>query len=364
MSSVLKKNSDKLFQYEVLADSMQSALQNILWDEQSKYLMNQNGDRKDTHYYMGSLLAPAFGLLDSEKSDELVTTATRQLVDPAIGVRTVTPPDFHTAESISFFKFAGDEAGQPFYYINGGVWPHDNAWYALALKNTGRVDDALRFMKTTMTLDGIAHSPMGVPAMYEYRFADTASTEFGKIDKPSFLWAGGFYLYTLYHLFGVDEHEWNISFAGPLPSSSGQVHYSFAYGKKKEVTLQGKGKYLQSCFVDGKNLPSLVLPNEIQNANSIVFVFGNVTSPYLQNINSYLHSVRYDAKRKVLNIHCSSFLNHQTVATVISPVQPKRTLIDGTKPVATRTSSTEEGVYEIQMKFSASTKEQTLQIEF
>ncbi|HMD14758.1 MAG TPA: amylo-alpha-1,6-glucosidase, partial [Bacteroidota bacterium] len=364
MSSVLKKNSNKLVTYELLADSMQAALQHTLWDEHSKYLMNWNGNQKDTHYYMGSLLAPAFGILDVEKSDELVATASQQLVDASIGVRTVTPPDFHTAESISFFKFAGDEAGQPYYYINGGVWPHDNAWYALALKNIGRVDDALHFVKTTMTLDGIVHSPMGIPAMYEYRFSDTTSQEFGKIDKPSFLWAGGFYLYTLYHLFGVNENEWNISFSGPLPSSSGSVHYSFAFGKEKMVVLNGKGKYLQSCSVDGKNLPSLVLPDGSERGNTVDILFGNVKSPYLQSINSALHSVQYDEHGKVLKVRCSSFLNHQTVATVISPVKPKRVLVDRKKLTALHTKLLSDHLYAIQLNFAGSNKKQIIKIEF
>lgn len=364
MTSTLKKDFHQLVNYETLADSMQAALQRDLWDDHVNYLMNWNGNRKDTHFYMGSLLAPSFGVLNDAKSDALVKTATKELLDSQIGIRTVTPADFQTAEAISFFKFAGDEAGQPYYYINGGVWPHDNAWYAIALKNVGKTDEAVRFVKNVMTLDGVARSPMGIPAMYEYRFADTTSKEFGKIDKPSFLWAGGFYLYTLYQLYGIKENEWNVSFAGPLPSSSESVHYSFAFGKGKDVTVSGKGKYLQACVIDGENIPSLVLPSSIQMASKINVRFGSVQLPYLQNVNSMLHAAGYNEKKKALTIQLSSFLNHHTVATIVSPSRPRSTSVDGKKLTSVHTTEISRGAYEVEVRFTSSNTTQTLEIKF
>lgn len=364
MTSTLKKDFHQLVNYETLADSMQVALQRDLWDGHVNYLMNWNGNRKDTHFYMGSLLAPSFGVLNDAKSDALVKTATKELLDSQIGIRTVTPADFQTAEAISFFKFAGDEAGQPYYYINGGVWPHDNAWYAIALKNVGKTDEAVRFVKNVMTLDGVARSPMGIPAMYEYRFADTTSKEFGKIDKPSFLWAGGFYLYTLYQLYGIKENEWNVSFAGLLPSSSESVHYSFAFGKGKDVTVSGKGKYLQACVIDGENIPSLVLPTNIQTASKINVRFGKVQLPYLQNVNSMLHTAGYNEKKKALTIRLSSFSNHHTVATIVSPLRPKSASVDGKKLKSVHTTEIFRGAYEVEVRFTDSNTSQTLEIKF
>ena len=46
-----------------------------------------------------------------------------------------------------------------------------------------------------MTLDGIINSPNGQPAMYEYRDSNFNNPkEYGKIDKPQFMWAAGLVL--------------------------------------------------------------------------------------------------------------------------------------------------------------------------
>ncbi len=363
MSATLRKNSN-LVQYEQLADAMQKALQNKLWDAKAKYLMNWNGDEEDKHYYMGSLLAPAFGVLPVDKAKQLVATATKELVAPGIGVRVAMPADFHTKESIAFFKFAGDEAGQPYYYANGGVWPHNNAWYALALKNVGRVDDAVQFVKTTMSLDGVAKSPMGVPAMYEYRYSDPSSKEFGKIDKPSFLWAGGFYLYTLYQLFGVKENEWNVSFAGPLPASPESASYSLAVAKLKSVSVSGKGRYLQSCLIDGKAVPSLVLPSDNSDAAKIDVKFGNPVTPYLESVNATLHTTLYDSKVKSLSFSVSSFTGHKTVMSVVGLADVKKILIDGRTHTDFEVQTAANGIRSARISFQGSEKRKSIQVMY
>jgi len=66
--------------------------------------------------------------------------------------------------------------------------------------------------------------------------------DFGKIDKPSFLWAGGFYLNVLYRLFGVTENEWNLSVSKPRPSNFDSAGFSLAFGLQKNILIKGKGK--------------------------------------------------------------------------------------------------------------------------
>ncbi|HEV8538974.1 MAG TPA: hypothetical protein VGR15_08665, partial [Bacteroidota bacterium] len=113
IGSFLGLQAGKLREYESLADSMQNALELRLWDDRMKYLTNYNEGKKDEHYYMGSLLAPAFGLLELARAKGLVETASKVLLDAKIGIRNAMPPDFHTREAINFYKFAGDEAGKP-----------------------------------------------------------------------------------------------------------------------------------------------------------------------------------------------------------------------------------------------------------
>jgi len=110
-----------------------------------------------------------YGTLNKDRSVQLLIQRTKELVDQRIGVRIVAPADFHTDSMISYFKLLGNEAGAPYAYANGGVWPHSTAWYILALQSCGKTDEAVEFLKRTLTLDGIAQSPMGQPAMYEYR---------------------------------------------------------------------------------------------------------------------------------------------------------------------------------------------------
>lgn len=363
MSATLRKGLD-LSQYERIADAMQNALGDKLWDAERNYLMNWNGIQQDTHTYMGSLLAPAFGLLPDDKAKAVVTTATKELLAPEIGVRAAMPADFHTKESIAFYKFVGDEAGQPYFYINGGVWQHNNAWYALALKNVGRVDDALHFVKTTMTLDGVARSPMGIPAMYEYRYSDLSSKDYGKIDKPSFLWGGGFYLYTLYQVFGIKENEWNVSFAGPLPSLFRSINFSLAAGKLKNVSMTGRGKYLQSCKIDGHEVPSLVLPLDAYDASRIELRFGNAAEPYLESVTASLQSIQWNRTKGRLIIHLSSFVDHQVIAKVVARTKPRNTLLNGETFSSLKTMRRPDRVYELTVKFSAVTMTQTLELTF
>lgn len=364
INAMLDKSSLQLIELERLADSMQTALTTWLWDTRSKYLMDWNGEVADRHYYMGPLLAPAFGLLDSGKAEQLVETAGRELVDNRIGVRAVMPPDFHTDASIAFYKFAGDEAGQPFCYINGGVWPHNNAWYALALKSIGKSDEALRFVKSTMSLDGVAQSPLGAPAMFEYRFSDPASPEFGKIDKPSFLWAGGFYLYTLYNLFGVKENEWNVSITGPLPAETDSVCYSLTMGRMVDVQVKGKGEHMQSVTTDGIGVPSLVLPTSVKSNSLIRVAFGQVRAPYIRHVNAILHTAEWNERERVLTARLASFAGHQVKLDLVGLEKPSMVLLDG-KPVTDVTASGKEGdVQAVRILFVAGPSQQLLEVKF
>ena len=364
ISSFLKEHSTKLPEYELLADSMQVALTEKLWDGKMQYLTNYNAGKKDEHYYMGSLLAGAFDLLDANKTGQLLQTASRTLLDPNLGVRTVMPPDFHTKEAIDFYKFAGEEAGRPYFYINGGVWPHDNSWYAIALNHAGKSDEALQFVKNTMTLDGVVHSPMGQPAMYEYRYADSTSPQYGMIDKPSFLWAGGFYLKTLYGLFGARENEWNLSFDGSLPSASSSASYTFTLGGPKEAQISAAGKYLESLTSGGHSIPSVVLPvDNIKSATTIEVKFGKSHGVYLKSINAIVEKVSMDASEG-LSCDLLSFQGHKISAIVISPKALQTVEVDGQKVSDIHKIITPDGLEAYDLRFIGSDQAQHLRIHY
>ena len=203
--------------------------------------------------------------------------------DQDIGIYNAFPMDF--AGLIDFLKFSGNEAGKPFYYFNGGIWPQGNAWYVLALVREGLVEEASGFLKNTMTVKGIMDGPNGQPAMYEVRNSnrDDTSEDIGSVDKPQFMWAGAWYLYSLYYLLGFSEDHWNIILNENRTIQSEDVFYhSFIYGSPVEVREVGKGPVLKKITMDDEMLPSLVIPRSITSVKQIRLYRGkNPEHPYL-----------------------------------------------------------------------------------
>ena len=357
-----KRDGKNLLKLETSADSMQKMLNERLWDDSQQFLTNYNGADRDYHYYAGSLLAPIYSALTKDKSVRLLNTAYRELVDQRIGVRIVAPTDFHTDSVISYFKLLGNEAGAPYAYANGGVWPHSTAWYILALQSCGKTDEAVEFAKRTLSLDGIAQSPMGQPAMYEYRFADTSSPEFGKIDKPSFLWAGGFYLNVLYRLFGVTDNEWNLSVSRPRPSGFDSVRFSLAFGSPKNILIVGKGETLHSWTSNEGTVSSTVFPLNAVQSTQCEMDFGAVHNPYLESINAILYSAQYAQKTASLECVVSSFQGHATTAMIVGAKKATAIMLDGKRVKSALRSRNDDGSETLTVNFIGSEQKQHLRI--
>ncbi|MEW6062470.1 MAG: amylo-alpha-1,6-glucosidase, partial [Bacteroidota bacterium] len=362
IASIVDKQNRSLKDLEQTAARMRTALVTKLWNDSLKFLLNYNGNDLDTHQYMGSLLAPAVHVIDEKRSSELIETARKELLAPRVGIRAAVPADFHTDSMISYFKFFGKEAGDAYTYINGGVWFHNNAWYALALHSIGRLDEAMEFVKQTMTIDGIARSPNGVPAMYEYRYSNQSSTRFGEIDKPSFLWAGGFYLYTLYTLVGMNENVWNLSFSEYTATFPSSVEMSYSFSDVKNVQIDGTGRRVHSIVYDGVTVPSLVIPIEQHTAQNISAVKGNASSPYLKSVNAMLHSVKMNGKKFTAIV--SSFNNHSTVVEFVSLQKPKRASVNTKNHAEMTTTKRNDGAWTSMISFTAGEGYDTLTVEW
>lgn len=318
ISSSIGYNLEQCIEWEALADRMQNRLTEYLWSDSQKYLINYYEPGKiDTHYYIGSLLASHYSLLDNEKSSELVESAEKNLVDPNVGVYNAYPMDFH--ELADYLQFVGNEAGEPYYYANGGIWPQGNAWYALALISNNMNNEAYSFIKNTMTLKGIMNGPNGQPAMYEVRNGNkNSSAEYGQVDKPQFMWAAGWYLYSLYNLFVLDESTWNITFDPYLPVDHEKVNFSISLNNHyADVRVSGKGENVSSISYDGKIYPSLVIPDAIKKAEKINIELGIPQLPIVTSTNSRLITANYDEKKITLNLE--AFPEHKNVTTIVSP---------------------------------------------
>jgi hypothetical protein len=322
ISAVLNKNLDRLVDYEQLAEQMEKALANKLWNDELGFLVNyyENGEI-DPHFYAGSLLAAHFRLLNDEKRNNLMETATKRLVDQHIGVYTVYPPDFHLLGD--FLKFKGNEVGPPYHYANGGVWNHCNAWYGLGLMATNRRDEAAKFIQKVMTLEGILNSPNGQPAMYEYRCSDyTNSDVYGKIDKPNFLWAAGWYLYSLYHLYGIEENTWNISMKPFLPEEQAACRFDLALnGRKSNISITNHKNYFCSIRKNGKECPTSVFVRD-RASPDFQFVCGLPDQPYLESAESIVLSCGYDRQNQHFYLKLKAFPGHRNDISIISPFKP------------------------------------------
>jgi cellobiose phosphorylase len=332
ISASLKKENSKLQFYDELANRMNKNLIDSLWDDKLNYLISYFEDgSKDTHIYMGSLLASHFNLLDSDKNLKFITTAKENLLDEKLGIYTLFPMDLHLL--IDYMKFAGNEAGDPYHYANGGIWPHGNSWYALSLISNGLKEDAFQFIKKTMRLNGIINSPNGQPALYEYRISDKNNPAiYGKIDKPQFLWAGGWYFYTLYNLFGLRENEWNISFDPFLPMGFDSVNFNLTCkGKLVNVIISGNGDNVTSIKYDDRQIPSLIIPEDLIDLKKITVQLGDTVEPILSSANGFIYNPVYDSNEKILNFNINSLEGDDSIIKILSPSRVDFILIDGVK---------------------------------
>ncbi|MBU1677235.1 MAG: hypothetical protein KKD86_00015 [Bacteroidetes bacterium] len=350
ISTRLGKNLEELFYYENICGKMQSQLVNKLWSDEQNYLINFYEDGSiDRHYYIGSLLAAHFNLLDKEKVSRIAVAAKQNLLDEKIGIYNVFPMDFHLLKE--FLKFQDNEVGDPFLYANGGVWQHGNAWYTLNLVADGRKNEAVEFIKKVMTLKGIINSPNGQPAMYEYRCSNyNDELKYGKIDKPQFLWAAGWYKYVLYNIYAIKENEWNISFSPYLNQNQNNIAFDLTLnGQLTKVNITGEGRFVTRILFDKEELPTLVIPEGITGVKNINIMMGKVNSPYLAESNSTLKSctIHSDSMRIIFK----AFAGHDSYAIIIAKKAPKSISVDGKELGKTVKVSKNQVAFEIEIPF-------------
>lgn len=328
LSSVLDKEPQKLIRLEQLSEQMKKNLSTKLWLDEYKYLMNYSEPGKiDEHYYSGSLLSAHYSLLDFSKISELVTTAQQKILDPKLGVYTVFPMDFDELQE--FWHFINNEAGDKFYYLNGGIWTHSNAWYALALMADKKKEEASRFIKDVMTIDGIMNGQNGQPAMYEVRNGNYNDPRiYGTVDKPQFMWAAGWYLYSLYYLYGLSNNEWNITFEPYLQLNQNKCSFDLAVNDKL-VNVEIVKAANQKIEIDDEEINSFVLPVDFKISKNIRLTIGSLNEPVIKTTNSILKSCLFDKKQNRMKIELGAFKSHQNKTIVLSKSKPKIILLNG-----------------------------------
>ncbi len=345
LATMLDMDATELQSYLNKATVMRKKLVERLWDDDAGYLLNMlNEHTIDRHLYAGSLLAAVFNILDKERMHLLLKTAQNELIDEKIGLRIAMPADFH--KLIDIYAFQGMEAGAAYQYLNGGVWPHGNAWYALGLLAAGLPDEAESVVRKFMTINGIMDSPRGQPSFFEYRNADPTSVRYGEIDKPAFLWAGGWYLHVMYRLAGVRDNGWNISFNPNIPHSFNPVTYSFwNKGQLTTVNSSGNGNYFKNIMHDGQKVHSTVLSRGVA---TISLERGIPEEPYLREANCIIEDVQFDREQSEINILLRGINEQRVQLSVVSPFEFAQVKGKGIK-IVDNDIQDDDGVYSIEL---------------
>ena len=346
--------------YAALADRMQETLGRRLWDEEAGYLLNMLDDTTvDRHFYTGSLLAAAYDLLDDDRKQTLLATARAELLDEHLGIRNAMPPDFH--ELTDTYRFNGPEVGAPYKYMNGGVWPQGTAWYVLGLIAAHQPEEAAAALRAYLTLDGVRHSPNGQPALFEYREADPASPTYGRIDKTTFLWAGGWYLHVLYQLAGVRENPWNLSFDPATPAGFEEATYDLMVaGRRSRVSWSGTGTTFKRITLDGKTAVSAVLTGPVAQ---ITLERGLPETPYLAAADALITGASYHEATRRLTLKAAGIPGQQAVFTIISPTRLQRVRVDGFETPTVDTAQI-DGAYRVSFRAVFATDTPAVTLEF
>jgi hypothetical protein len=299
--------------------------------------------------------------IPTEKLSAMLHTAKDKLLDENVGIYNVFPMDFHILKE--YLNFSGNEAGEEYYYFNGGIWPHGNAWYALGLMSIGKKDEALKFIRKVMTVKGIMNGPNGQPALYEVRNGNINDLSvYGTVDKPQFLWAAGWYLYSVYHLYGINENSWNISFDPFLNNHQSSTSFDiFLNGHLVNIDVTGKGSNIKYIKYGDQIYSSTLIPTEIPNSSSVSIELGKLEIPVVSSTNSVLLKSFYQPG--ILNFRLKAFIGHRNVSKIISPYKPVFVKINNTD-YENWTVQTLNNNYEIEIKFNHSFNVDVITIEF
>ncbi|MBD3225259.1 MAG: hypothetical protein GF313_11050 [Caldithrix sp.] len=200
-------------------------------------------------------------------------------------------------------------------------------------------------MEKYLTLDGIENSPNGQPSFYEYRNADPNSPEYGQIDKPTFLWAGGWFINALYQVAGIREDPWNMQLTGQLPQNFTNLEYDLhLYEKKCRIKWTGNGLYVRRIVQDGKPVHSMLLTVP---ARTIIIERGKPIGPYLQISTCPVHSVRYSESESKLRVHFKYIQPSPVTLKMVSPLPCRHLLTSEQDPLNFQTRRVDEDVYTI-----------------
>ncbi|MFA5060952.1 MAG: glycoside hydrolase 100 family protein [Candidatus Pacearchaeota archaeon] len=97
------------------------------WKNHNKY--KEIGEWFDS---LGNLLAIIFDLADKKQSEKIITYIKKNKINKPFPVKAIWPPIKKGSKYWEDY-FLDCDAGKPFHYLNGGIWPFIGGFYVLAL---------------------------------------------------------------------------------------------------------------------------------------------------------------------------------------------------------------------------------------
>jgi hypothetical protein len=130
------------------------------------------------------------------------------------------------------------------------------------------------------------------------------------------------------------------------------------------VDISGEGSTLSSISLDGKEIPSAIVPEDINHFSKINLKLGNIETPYINSANASVFSPMYDRETKSLEFDLESFEGHLIELQILSPKENKSISINGNSVSNGFTESKKNNLYEINLQHISSLKRNHYSIKF
>jgi hypothetical protein len=135
-------------------------------------------------------------------------------------------------------------------------------------------------------------------------------------------------------------------------------------GVPLNVDITGKGRMLSSILFDGKEIPSAVIPEDINNLKQINLILGKIDTPYLNSANAIVTSLRYNKETKTLEFDLESFEGHEIKLQIISPLVSQKIFLNGDDISGNVSKLKKDNFYEINLQHISVQKKNHYSIKF
>jgi hypothetical protein len=178
------------------------------------------------------------------------------------------------------------------------------------------------------------------------------------------MWSAGFCIGTAYLMAGFEDNIWNVTVGDAAPEALQSVRAVYWFGGRKTIDRRGKGSMVTRLTVDGREIPSRILPLDAASATAIAVEMGPIRYPFVDSLNAVLHSASLDPQGRTMNLTLSSFAGHQTAVRIFTPRLARSVALNGRSWPGWEVTSTPLGTLIITVRYAASAGTDSIQVKF